>query len=284
MNPIRGRANRRLVIAGTASIVAAGTLATAPTSSVPLAAASDMLELLRTIELAQIERYTAALDRFDARAFTDAGLPGTARSGIEAVLAAEQAHVAALAGTTQPSRQPPALILESAILLDVLSGIADLENLATAAYAGVIPRIDKRRLVEELLGIHSVEARQAAWIASLLGRDPFPDAIDPALAPDDVRSRLTALAGDASPGATPQAVNGEAAVLAAIARELGVAPEAVSIVSLEPVAWPDSALGCPQPGEVYLDVITPGYRVVVDIDGQEYELHADERGNVVRCP
>jgi hypothetical protein len=174
---------------------------------------------------------------------------------------------------------------ESATLPDVLSGIAELENLATAAYAGIIPRIDKRRLVEELLGIHSVEARQAAWIAALLGRDPFPDAFDLPLAPEEVRTRLTAFEGGISPAATPQAVDGETAtLLAAIARELDVAAEAVTISSLEPVDWPDSSLGCPRPGEVYLDVITPGYRVIVAVDGQEHELHADERGNVVRCP
>jgi hypothetical protein len=210
-------------------------------------------------------------------------LPDDARSRLEAILATERAHASALAGTAETPQAPPPLPA-SATLGETLQGIAELESLATAAYAGVIPRVEKRRLMEELIGIHSVEARQAAWLATLLDRDPFPDAIDLALTPDEARSRLQAIAGLPPTAATPEAVGAEGAVLAAVAHELGVAPEAVNVVSFEPVDWPDSSLGCPRPGGVYLDVITPGYRVIVDVDGQEYEFHGDERGTLVRCP
>lgn len=70
---------------------------------------------------------------------------------------------------------------------------------------------------------------------------------------------------------------------AALAKELGVAEDAITVVSAEPAEWRDSSLGCPQPGMNYLQVITPGYRFVLSAQGQQYEYHADQNERVVRC-
>jgi hypothetical protein len=35
---------------------------------------------------------------------------------------------------------------------------------------------------------------------------------------------------------------------------------------------------------MYAQVLTPGYLVVVEVNGTRSEFHTDERGNVVRCP
>ncbi len=43
-----------------------------------------------------------------------------------------------------------------------------------------------------------------------------------------------------------------------LARRLGLAPEAIRLVSVEAVEWSDASLGCPQPGMMYAQVITPG--------------------------
>jgi hypothetical protein len=51
----------------------------------------------------------------------------------------------------------------------------------------------------------------------------------------------------------------------------------------EPVDWPDTALGCPEPGRAYAQVITPGYRVVVQAGAQVLEVHTDEAGRAVVC-
>jgi len=59
-----------------------------------------------------------------------------------------------------------------------------------------------------------------------------------------------------------------------LAGRLGLAPEAIQLVSVEPVEWSDASLGCPQPGMMYAQVITPGYRVVLEAEGQEYEYHS----------
>jgi hypothetical protein len=55
------------------------------------------------------------------------------------------------------------------------------------------------------------------------------------------------------------------------------------VVRVEAVEWPDTSLGCPKPGEFYAQVITPGYLIVLAVDGEEIEYHADEAGNAVRC-
>ena len=69
----------------------------------------------------------------------------------------------------------------------------------------------------------------------------------------------------------------------AAARVLGVAPDALRVVRVEAVEWSDASLGCPQPGMMYAQVITPGYRVLVELGGRQRELHTDTRGRAVVC-
>jgi hypothetical protein len=78
----------------------------------------------------------------------------------------------------------------------------------------------------------------------------------------------------------------EAAVRAAIsdlAAKRKVAPEAVQVVSVEPVDWSDTSLGCPQPGMFYAQIIVQGYKIVLSADGQQAEYHSDQNGRVVTC-
>jgi hypothetical protein len=63
---------------------------------------------------------------------------------------------------------------------------------------------------------------------------------------------------------------------------LGISLDGVTVVSMEAVEWPDSSLGCPEEGMMYLQVITPGYRIVVAGEGQEYVYHTDH-ARAVRC-
>lgn len=75
----------------------------------------------------------------------------------------------------------------------------------------------------------------------------------------------------------------DAAVEQAIS-ELNVDPDAVEVISIESVEWSDTSLGCPQPDEMYAQVITPGYRVVLAVDGETYEVHTDATGeNLAIC-
>jgi Ferritin-like domain len=62
------------------------------------------------------------------------------------------------------------------------------EDLAVAAYKGQAPQIRSRPLLVAALGIHTVEARHAAWIRRLAGVTPAADAFD------EPRSRQSTLA------------------------------------------------------------------------------------------
>lgn len=68
-----------------------------------------------------------------------------------------------------------------------------------------------------------------------------------------------------------------------LADKLAVPPEALSVVAVEPVEWPDSSLGCPEPGMMYMQVITPGYRITLEHTGQHHVLHTDQGRRAVLC-
>lgn len=69
-----------------------------------------------------------------------------------------------------------------------------------------------------------------------------------------------------------------------LARRLGVEPSAIAVARTEAVDWPSTALGCPEPGKVYAQVITPGYRIVLEHDGRQYPYHTDRSQRFVLCP
>jgi hypothetical protein len=68
-----------------------------------------------------------------------------------------------------------------------------------------------------------------------------------------------------------------------LANEVGCAGDDIQIASIDSVEWSDSSLGCAQPGMMYLQVITPGYRIVLEYAGQSYVVHTDAGRRAVRC-
>jgi hypothetical protein len=52
-------------------------------------------------------------------------------------------------------------------------------------------------------------------------------------------------------------------------------------VSVEEVEWPDGCLGVQRPNVACIQVITPGFRIVLEADGARYEYHTDADGSVV---
>jgi hypothetical protein len=89
---------------------------------------------------------------------------------------------------------------------------------------------------------------------------------------------------------TPAPATGEVpasvveAARAELAKSVGAdAAGAAEIVTAAAVDWPDSSLGCPQPDMMYLQVITPGYQVVLEVDGRQYDVRASTAGGVMLC-
>ena len=74
-----------------------------------------------------------------------------------------------------------------------------------------------------------------------------------------------------------------AKVKAALASRLGVSPDEIIVVSVEAVTWNDSSLGCPSSGVSYLQVLTPGYKIILRVDGVEYAYHTDDANKYLLC-
>lgn len=68
----------------------------------------------------------------------------------------------------------------------------------------------------------------------------------------------------------------------ALSQALGVALERIEIQRFERVDWPDACLGLAAPGEACAQVITPGWRVLLTVDGQQHEYRTDLTGSTIR--
>jgi hypothetical protein len=100
-----------------------------------------------------------------------------------------------------------------------------------------------------------------------------------------------------SPLPTPEHPNGETAIeipaqaadavawaRADMAEQLGIPTDRIVVISIKAVQWRDSSLGCPRPGMMYAQVITPGYQFVLQSGETRYEYHSAQGSNlVVRC-
>ena len=57
----------------------------------------------------------------------------------------------------------------------------------------------------------------------------------------------------------------------------------ISLVNAKEVVWQDGSLGCPQPGMLYTQVITPGYLIKLKYDIRDFEYHAGKDRSPVYC-
>ncbi|MCG8432667.1 MAG: hypothetical protein MJA83_01385 [Gammaproteobacteria bacterium] len=67
-----------------------------------------------------------------------------------------------------------------------------------------------------------------------------------------------------------------------LAEHLTVSESGIQLKQARAVEWPNTALGCPQKGMQYLDVIVPGYRVELVVDERSYRVHVGN-GRAVVC-
>lgn len=72
-------------------------------------------------------------------------------------------------------------------------------------------------------------------------------------------------------------------VKADLAGRLSLPMEEITLAEVIDVEWADSSLDCPEPGMSYLQVITPGYRIVLQANGSAYEYHSNRDSYFVYC-
>jgi hypothetical protein len=87
----------------------------------------------------------------------------------------------------------------------------------------------------------------------------------------------------ASPVVPPESAAAVDAAMSDAASHLGVTPDALRVDQVQSRDWPDSSLGCPQPGQLYSQVVTPGFLVVISSGAHQLEYHTDDRTRVTLC-
>lgn len=66
-----------------------------------------------------------------------------------------------------------------------------------------------------------------------------------------------------------------------LSQKLTVALDSIEVITIEAINWPDASLGAPEEGQLYAQVITPGYKLKILAISVEYEIHADAQGSQV---
>jgi hypothetical protein len=78
-------------------------------------------------------------------------------------------------------------------------------------------------------------------------------------------------------------IGGQAAQAARkqLAQDMGFNVNTIRIVNVQPMQWSDSCLGIPIPNQVCVSGTYPGFRVILEWNGQQFEAHTNENGKIV---
>jgi hypothetical protein len=68
-----------------------------------------------------------------------------------------------------------------------------------------------------------------------------------------------------------------------LAQRLSISLTQVTLVEAKAVVWPDSSMGCPQPGMSYLQVPEDGALIVLEVEGKRYEYHSGGKRGLFLC-
>ncbi|HEX2910174.1 MAG TPA: hypothetical protein VH186_05155 [Chloroflexia bacterium] len=96
-------------------------------------------------------------------------------------------------------------------------------------------------------------------------------------------SGATPATGNAnSPSAVPdESKAAYNAALQDLVKRTNVTPASVQVVNISQEEFNDSSLGCAEPGRMYTQVITPGYRIQLEANGQTYDYRTSLSGRIV---
>jgi len=144
-----------------------------------------------------ILNYALSLEFLQAEFYTEAqrakALKGKAKGAAEVVGAVERAHVKAFKALLgrkaikRPRFDFQGVTEDSG---NFLKTAVAFEDLAVAAYKGAAIGIKSDKILASALGIHTVEARHAAWMRYLNGNQPAVAALDDGRSRDSVRATV----------------------------------------------------------------------------------------------
>lgn len=192
MHELQGEPKRsefigRALLVGGAAL--AGGVLSGPLQNGSAATKEDVrpLQLILAVEYTEDAFYREALER--------AGLRGQMREFASTVAVQEKDHLAFIKQALGKAAGPrPKFDFGYATRSQdgFASAAAKLEDLAVAAYNGQATNVSQATL-EAAATVVSVEARHAAWIRSIVGEPPAPDATDKPMSADEAYEGLREL-------------------------------------------------------------------------------------------
>lgn len=110
-------------------------------------------------------------------------------------------------------------------------------------------------------------------------RPPGPPSTEVPLSPPSAPS------DSPQPTLPPQVVEAPAirTAVADLATRVGIDPEAIDVLEVREVTWPDGSLGCPEPGVGYTQALVNGQLVVLGAAGSRYEYHSGPNRPLFYC-
>lgn len=69
-----------------------------------------------------------------------------------------------------------------------------------------------------------------------------------------------------------------------LAKTLSISVNDIELAGIEEITWPTSALGYPKPDEQYLQVETPGFKILLMYKDVTYEYHSDTKDTIIPPP
>ena len=94
----------------------------------------------------------------------------------------------------------------------------------------------------------------------------------------------TSIPTEVSPTPTHIPVDLTPAQMAAIqevSKKYNLPVDQIQIVNTEAVTWPNGCLGAVIPGAMCTDVVSPGFRIMLTANGQQFEIHTNQDGTSV---
>lgn len=112
---------------------------------------------------------------------------------------------------------------------------------------------------------------------------PVPPTVTPQqlTSPEDLQTQrpdvesTPEVTGDSLVDVDPVAAGLITAAQRALADQLGVPIRRVQLIGVDAIVWPDTSLGCPQPGLNYAQTEVSGYRIVLQVGTAQSIFHTD---------